>query len=374
MPCAVPSHSASAPSCYFTARTCSAPRRFLQARATIQHWQLRDLLQSTGTANEIAYVSGPAVNILNTRTQTQSSLLKDLPFAPTSLAVGMGWVAVGGQRSQICIKALQNPNPSLQQSNVGGSINNALCIAPDAWNSVPRLYVCNNDETIKVFELPSMQRLNEVKVPFAVNNVSLSPDGKFAVAAGDSSQVIVFALNPQGSTFEQVGAVRGAEAGFSCSWNRHSTEFAVSFQDGTVRVWDLRMSLGAGGGGGGGHELETPSPVAMLRATQQGNRNAEACRTVKFSTGGPSVDLLAFAEHLNVVNLIDARTWAEGDRQVLRVDSGLNASQGAGVNVCGVDWGVDSRYLYVGLEGTGGILEYEMDLAKRRSFPQGSLC
>lgn len=208
-----------------------------------------------------------------------------------------------------------------------------------------------------------MQRLDEVKVPFAVNNVRISPDGKFAVAVGDSSQVIIFALHPQTSAFERVASVRGAEAAFSCAWNRHSTEFAVSFQDGTVRVWDVRQTIG----------LESSSPLALLRATQQGNRNAEACRAVKFSTGGPSIDLLAFAEHLNVVNLQDARTWAEGDRQVLRMDTGAG-SAGAGVNVCGIDWSPESRSLYVGLEGAGGVLEYEMDLGKRRSFPQGSLC
>jgi hypothetical protein len=76
------------------------------------------------------------------------------------------------------------------QTTVGGSINNAMCISKHPKGSDgARLLICNNDETIKAYTLPGLQRVASISLPTAVNYCSVSPDGTKMVAVGDSNQV-----------------------------------------------------------------------------------------------------------------------------------------------------------------------------------------
>lgn len=52
-------------------------------------------------------------------------------------------------------------------TSVGGSINNALCISEHLGGT--RLLISNNDNTIKVYSLPGLQRLTSIHLPTAVN-------------------------------------------------------------------------------------------------------------------------------------------------------------------------------------------------------------
>jgi len=52
-------------------------------------------------------------------------------------------------------------------TSVGGSINNALCISEHLGGT--RLLISNNDNTIKVYSLPGLQRLTSILLPTAVN-------------------------------------------------------------------------------------------------------------------------------------------------------------------------------------------------------------
>lgn len=263
----------------------------------------------------------------------------------------------------------RTPRNRSTQIAIGGSINNSLCIAGDAWSSVSsgsmaddgahrKLLVCNNDETIKVFDVPAMTKSCELKMPFAVNNVQISPDGTKMLAAGDSSQVLLFDVDTSG-VYTRIGTVRGGEAGFSCAWDHLSQKFAVGFQDGTVKVWDVR-SVGSRNGAGPDDDALA---IATLSAVQRGNRNAEACRSVKFCRQG-AVDLLVFSEHVSVINLVDARTFY--DKQSIRI-----APSNTDANITGVAFAHDDRSVFVGLEPC--VVEYDIDMVKRRSFPSAGL-
>lgn len=52
-------------------------------------------------------------------------------------------------------------------TTIGGAINNCVHIADTAGQV--RLYVCNNDETIKIFNLPSMDLAATLRFEAAVN-------------------------------------------------------------------------------------------------------------------------------------------------------------------------------------------------------------
>ena len=100
----------------------STPKTHNQ-RTTIQHWQLRDLV-SCSAPDSVVFVNSNQVCLLNTSTGSSSPVLNDLSFSPTSIALGQGFLAAGGQRSQLMVRQLDS-NWSAQ-TNVGGSINNGL--------------------------------------------------------------------------------------------------------------------------------------------------------------------------------------------------------------------------------------------------------
>jgi WD40 repeat protein len=123
----------------------------------------------------------------------------------------------------------------MAQTTVGGSINNAICISQHG--NAPKIYVCNNDETIKVFSLPDLQRITHINIPTAVNYASVSPDGTKLLAVGDSDDVFLFEIGSNGA-FHKTATLKGsADAAFSCAWNQSSNKFAVATQDGFVCVW-----------------------------------------------------------------------------------------------------------------------------------------
>lgn len=130
------------------------------------------------------------------------------------------------------------------------------------------------------------------------------------------------------------------------SWDNTSTRFAASCQDGHVCVWDVR---------------KMDQKLAVLNAFQRNQKGA--CRVVRFSQTN-SVDLLAFSEHASYFNIVDARTFES--QQTIRV-----APQGMDLHLTGLVFSPDSDSVFVGIEQ--GILEYQIDLMSRRSFPTGCL-
>ena len=156
-----------------------------------------------------------------------------------------------------------------------------MCIS--SHNGSTRLLICNNDETIKVYSLPGLQRITSIALPTAVNYAAVSPDGRKMVAVGDSNQVYLYDVTPSGN-YQRISTLTGLyydelilqfryscvyfnlgclykcnsyhckfnffdflfftlgtnDAGFSCAWNQSSDKFAVASQDGFVSVWDIR--------------------------------------------------------------------------------------------------------------------------------------
>lgn len=310
----------------------------------------------------------------NTRLEQASACMKDLTFSPTSMATGYGYLAAGGQRNQLMVRQLNSS--WFAQTSVGGSINNAICIAShprttDTQNAgETRLLVCNNDESIKIFSLPSLQRVTTLGLPTAVNYASVSPDGQKLCAVGDSNQVFLYDCKPNGF-YERIATLTSTnDAGFSCAWNHSSERFAVATQDGFVSVWDIRYirtgnnalsapsspSRGFPGSFSSARSFPT-SPAAYSGIPSNLNRDSTklsvipstqnplvkgAIRSVKFCPS-PSIDILAFSEHLSYVNFVDARTFDPASRQSVRV-----GSAGTDTNISGISFSPDSRSCFVG--------------------------
>ncbi|KAJ1815117.1 hypothetical protein LPJ75_002487, partial [Coemansia sp. RSA 2598] len=321
-------------------------------------------------------------------------VLGDLSFDPVSIAVSGDYIVVGGQRAELAVCKLSEPG-STTVVRSGGSINNFVALdrqpaaaAAAAFGgrrrlrdsaafvddgvtnlnitgeqNVPRLLVCNNDHTVRLLALPTLDLLTELRFPTAVNYASVSPDGAKMCVVGDSNQVFLF--HKRGDAFEKIATLTASnDASFSCDWSQSSEQFAVGSQDGYVTVWDIRSQ----------HKM------TQLETFQHG-RSRGACRNVKFSPSG-SVDLLAFSEHTGYVNIVDTRDYAH--RQILCVatDDSADAvgvqswaaSPGIGsqdLQITGLRFATDSSALFVGLEQS--ILEYKVDRVGRHSFSSSAV-
>ncbi|KAJ3135365.1 hypothetical protein HK100_002856 [Physocladia obscura] len=238
-----------------------------------------------------------------------------------------------------------------------------MCISQYA--NQPRLFICNNDKTIKIYTLPGLQRITSIELPTPVNYASVSPDGKRLCAVGDNNQVflydvtgqggytkvstltgIVFSFSANAKFSKQTVSAKTDAACFSCAWNQSSDKFAVACQHGFVCVWDIRST----------------EKLAKI-STKQDPQDKGATRCVKFSMSG-SVDLMMFTEHVSYMHVVDARTF--NDTQSIRV-----APPNCDQNISGIACSPDSRSMFVGLDNV--VLEYDIDVIARRSFGEGSL-
>lgn len=231
----------------------------------------------------------------------------------------------------------------MAQTSIGNAINNAMHISQHQTDI--RLLVCNNDETIKVFSLPSLDHITSINLHVAVNGLSVSPDGTKMVAVGDTNQAFLYSIS--GNNYRLVSALPTMnDAGFSCAWDLGSEKFAVACQDGYACVWDVRM---------------LNRKLALIESTQRNQKGAARC--IKF-TRANSMDLLAFSEHVSMINVVDARTFSS--RQAIRV-----APSNTDMHISGLAFSPDSKTLMVGMEQH--LLEFDVDTASRRSFAVGNV-
>lgn len=88
----------------------SASNKYSQS-VPIQHWQLRNSIAClstafNSTATNLVVMQRSSVIKLQLPDMQQESILEDLNFRPASMAVGNGYVAAGGQNSQLAIRHL----------------------------------------------------------------------------------------------------------------------------------------------------------------------------------------------------------------------------------------------------------------------------
>lgn len=168
---------------------------------------------------------------------------------------------------------------------LSGRSNNSLLLSHISGTEEPRLIVSNNDYSIKVFDVPIKTKtetpiqcgtlelghpvnqctLNSIGRASRLNDIlsflgSVSPDGRTLLSVGDSREINLHALSygAPGSaiTFEQMSTLyllpqynsvfvnwSHYPALFSSAFSSDGTKFAVSSQEGTVMVWDIRSSL-----------------------------------------------------------------------------------------------------------------------------------
>ncbi|KAK4057112.1 hypothetical protein OIO90_002012 [Microbotryomycetes sp. JL221] len=128
----------------------------VRAVCTPAHPQLRDLLVFTPEApDSVSVVCYDSIARLDLCAK-QPTVYTRLRFSPSTVATGCGLIACGGQNSELAIKSADPASTWCHQltNTTNGAINNSIHIAPAPLNpATPRLYVSNNDETIKVYDV-----------------------------------------------------------------------------------------------------------------------------------------------------------------------------------------------------------------------------
>ncbi|OLY84587.1 hypothetical protein AYI68_g1235 [Smittium mucronatum] len=225
-----------------------------------------------------------------------------------------------------------------------------------------KLFVCNNQNSIKIFDLPSLSSSCVLEFETPINFASISPDKSKMIAVGDSNEIYI--LDRRESTFIRANTITGnislfipsfaldifppffsvslvsTSSYFCCDWSQDSSKYAVGSQDGEVLVYDIRSTV----------------PITIIPTVNQGYISG-ACRNLKF-TKSDSVELLAFAEHESNFSLVDARTFNQ--RQVVNIDhqdgsefysdsiSWPNLLSNSLSKICGMQFSPDSKLLYIG--------------------------
>jgi len=265
---------------------------------------------------------------------------------------------------------------TVASTEIGGSINNSCHFsAVDKSSNQARLYVCNNDQTIKIFSLPRFEHVAYIQTGVAVNYCSTNSTGSLLACVGDDSFVQIFETaslssasnnnnnnNNNNTTKPLIKLKEYSDGGFACSFNHDDTLLCAASQDGTAAIWDTR-NLG--------------KVLCKFKSVQKGQQRG-AIRCVKFAQA-PCMDLLCFAEHINVIHLVDCRTM---EQQIINVndttiatgisEQHLQQSLTTSItNIAGVAFSHNCKNLYVGLENE--LVSYEINTYARRTFPIGNM-
>ncbi|KIY46642.1 hypothetical protein FISHEDRAFT_46987 [Fistulina hepatica ATCC 64428] len=315
------------------------PISSVPAALHIAHPQLRDVISCPNERGDVYYVATDAIvqqNLLEKDALPRSVV--ELKYTPVSLstyalpAAAGTLIAAGGQDADIHISLLkpgEDPVWSLDQT-LHGSINNSVMFtshtfAPSQQSSVePRLVVCNNDYSVKFFDVPVSSRGRYLKpagylsLDYPVNHCSISPDGSTLLSVGDSAKLYLHRISGGAeATFSKISSftfpMDAAEphfqpslvASFSTAFSADGTKFAVTSQTGSVAIWDVRST----------RPLKTfatdkcrgASSDDSLDWSRESSAPPWCVRCVKFGGGGREV--MVFAEHTSLFHVVDARTF-----------------------------------------------------------------
>lgn len=186
-----------------------------------------------------------------------------------------------------------------------------------------------------------MNHTGSLNLGTSANYCSVSRDGRFLAAVGDSYETFLYDYQ----NLKKIHIFKEfKDYGFSCAFDSSSNYLASSSQDGSTIVIDIRK----------GKVLKT------FKSLQKGAKGAFRC--VRFSQVF-GIDLMAFSEHTKYLHIVDTRNF--NDEQILEID------QTGDAHISGFTFSSDSLRLVVGEEEN--LHEFRIDVLKRRMFSEGEL-
>lgn len=310
------------------------PQFISNVKSTINHWQLRDLVQIDAKTGMVYHTFDDAIRVLpllprSARLLTSYDYLR-LPYFPRCFNHAPGGLVVAGGVTTSLLKVFSMKVPDLGRDlarnshtrplkglfsfkgpntkaeltfQLGEMINNAVTIYPQAnTESAYTLYVCNNDSNMYVVDVSDSgmkaTRAIACEANTSLNNVHQSPDGRLLTATGDSGSI--FLMDPTDPR-PKIKTIRTThDSGFGISYHHNQHTLATAFQDGTCSLYDLRR---------------LDEPIHEIKSTRAGHQSG-AFRCCKFLST-PLQDLLVVSEQVGRVHLMDFRQFSEDKHQVV---------------------------------------------------------
>lgn len=322
------------------------PRYYVNVKANVHHWQLRDLIQVNKKTGQLYYTERNTVKSLDVRSErseeARSKVHEQLEYFPKCfLHGGEGEIVTGGLVSTTARSCMQNMETltvndkkssknktfqspkglfSFHNPNIGASkmmrlgevINNGVTLYPGVGSGYLS-YVCNNDSNLYLVDIHNEDRIDlsgnvVCEANTSLNNVCRPPgNDKLLTVTGDSSSI--FLVDPVACEVSNT-IKTNHDSGFGVSYHPSGTLFATAFQDGTCSIYDIR---------------NLSSPLSEIKSTRPGNQ-AGAFRCCKFSDWCSS-DMLVILEHAGRVHLVDLRklnSESDDDHQVIVFPFALN--------------------------------------------------
>eukprot|EP00667_Euglena_gracilis_P013173 EG_transcript_13584 len=316
-------------------------------RSSFSHWQLKDLLCCAEDPDVVYFADGTTVKSLHARTAAVATHL-ELPYPPTAFTVGCGYLCAVGPDSDMTVKSLET-GEQLFAGRIGTTISNSCLIRRHGPGDL-RLMVCQNEERVKVYALPSVALLADVPVKTQVNYCDVSPDHRLLVAVGDSNFVFVYTVRGQQYTLQRDFKAFD-DCAFSCCFSPDGWHFIAAAQDGRLVLMQVRD---------GSLQPALTLYGFRLRCSPPANKY---CRAIKYHPT-PGIDLVAFTESTSYIHILDV--WAPENHQVVRV-----APDNEETDICGLCFSPDGATLYVALQDR--LVRLSVDVAGRRCHPLGKL-
>eukprot|EP01090_Pellita_catalonica_P023704 TRINITY_DN9907_c0_g1_i1.p1 TRINITY_DN9907_c0_g1~~TRINITY_DN9907_c0_g1_i1.p1 ORF type:complete len:519 (-),score=86.83 TRINITY_DN9907_c0_g1_i1:8-1564(-) len=183
-----------------------------------------------------------------------------------------------------------------------GSMNNSCRL--QTLTDRHRLIVCNNasNVTFQVYEFPSMVTVKRYGVGTLINGVSLSPNRKWIVTAGDDKDYTLIDLTKDYKKARKAKSFFGNNA---VDWNSASTRFAFATRDGAVSVYKMEDPYNPKSA-----KLEYVFYNADVKPTECGaesNYNSSACGTqiVQWSRNPNFKETLVWPESEKYLHIAD---------------------------------------------------------------------
>lgn len=310
------------------------PSYISNVKSSVNHWQLRDLVQVDPSTGNIYYTLDDSIRALHVFPFHQETIHSHdhcrLPYFPRCFSHSPGGhVVAGGVVTSLSrVFSMDVPNltrgfnPSPHRSSkglfsfsspflpeqltfsLGEMINNAVTIYPKhGSDSSFTSYVCNNDSNLYTLDIsnervaPDRKFLCEANT--SLNNVHQLPDGRLLTATGDSNSFFLLDLKMANPEIETIKTSHGS--GFGISYHNNESTLAVAFEDGICQLYDLRKA--------------SSNPISEIKSTRPGHQSG-AFRCCKFLHTAVQ-DLLVVLEHVGRVHLIDLKDLDEANHQVL---------------------------------------------------------
>lgn len=274
----------------------------------------------------------------------------------SSAACSKAHLANGTFEGGIIVHDIEDPENTrlIGEYSLTGSddgITNCLAFSKDER----RLFVASNDVTTRVMDLEKMRVAIKSRTPFAVNSLSVNPQNpNLATLVGDNVDALIVDYRClQKNSLRTSSVLKGhKDYGFACDWNPANENLVVSGnQDGTVRLWDTRMTNEAAycWNSAAGSQIHQMNPTAL----------GGPVRNCKFTRQGDYVVWAETLDHVGIVPISDL--LSNRPQKHLSIQSIDFIGKCIGLNVCASDSGEEQLVIGVNDHPLSGILTYKLE-------------